>query len=284
MIDFPRSTFTWTSHPWASDPYYRYTGGFVGTPGEVYIVRFNVEAKCELRDETSGAAAEIFVGAPCRTEYTIAHDNLFQIPSSEFRMAFSRTARIPIAKRPSDEPETNSATPLSEAFDGHAIDIRNFDGVTELDSADAIADATVSNRIMGARCTYRDAARGISVAVEFPVNLINLNRDPPQFQICTGPVILPDLATWSDGEVGRVFLAHVALTRFDAVEFILQREVEVAPEEAVWLDRVRGRDRRELLDPNNVPPGHPPRRARPTVYNETWELESTNEIWSANGT
>ena len=59
MIDFPRSTFTWTSHPWASDPYYRYTGGFVGTPGEVYIVRFNVEAKCELRDETSGAAADV---------------------------------------------------------------------------------------------------------------------------------------------------------------------------------------------------------------------------------
>lgn len=284
MIDFPRSTFSWTSHPHALDPYYRYKGGFVGTPGEVYIVRFNVEAKCDLRDETSGEAAEIFVGAPCRSEYTIARDNLFQIPSTEFRMAFSRTASIPIAKRPSDESETSNARPLSEAYDDHAIDMRRFDHVTELGSAAAIVDATISNQVMGARCTYRDAARGISVAVEFPVNLINVNRDPPQFQICTGPVILPDLATWSDGEVSRVFLAHVALTRFDAVEFILQREVEVAPEEAVWLDRVRGRDRLELLDPNNAPPGHPPRRARPTVYNETWELASTNEIWSADGT
>ena len=35
MIDFSRSTFTWKSQPWQPDPYYRYTGGFVGTPGQV---------------------------------------------------------------------------------------------------------------------------------------------------------------------------------------------------------------------------------------------------------
>jgi len=95
---------------------------------------------------------------------------------------------------------------------------------------------------------------------------------------------LPDLATWDGRDVQRVFLAHVALTQFDQVEFILRREVEAAPEEREWLDQPRGRDRLELLDPNNAPPGYPPERPRPTVYNEVWELEATNVVLrTANG-
>ena len=42
MINFPRSTFTWKSHPWHPDPYYKWAGGFVGTPGQVYHVRFSL--------------------------------------------------------------------------------------------------------------------------------------------------------------------------------------------------------------------------------------------------
>ena len=55
MIDFSRSTFTWHTHPWSPDPYYRYAGGFVGEPGQVYHVRFGLEASCQIiRDDASG--------------------------------------------------------------------------------------------------------------------------------------------------------------------------------------------------------------------------------------
>ena len=55
MIDFSRSTFTWHNHPWTPDPYYRYAGGFVGEQGQVYHVRFGLEASCEVRDEAKWA-------------------------------------------------------------------------------------------------------------------------------------------------------------------------------------------------------------------------------------
>ena len=54
MINFPCSTFTWKSNPFEPDPHYRYSGGFVGKPGQVYHVRFNLEASCEVRDVASG--------------------------------------------------------------------------------------------------------------------------------------------------------------------------------------------------------------------------------------
>ena len=98
MINFPCSSFTWKSRPHTPDPYFKYSGGFVGDPGQAYQVRFNLEAACEIRDESTDHVAELFVGAPCRTEYTIARRNLFQVPSSEFRFAFSRE-RMPAYMR-----------------------------------------------------------------------------------------------------------------------------------------------------------------------------------------
>lgn len=278
MINFPSSTFTWKSHPWKPDPYYKWAGGFVGMPGEVYQVRFNLEAACEITDEKSGVVTELFVGAPCRTEYTIAKRNLFQVPSNEFRFAFSRSVRLHIAALPSWEAEPIASTPLSEAFQAYRIDVRHFSDVTPVTDGRSVVVATLANDRLNARSTYRDAERGLSVTIEYPVNLINVNEADDEFQVCTGPVIVPDLSTWKDGEVSRVFLAHVAITAFDHLEFILQRTVEAAESERVWLDAPRGRDRLELRDPASPPPGYPPPRPRPTVYNETWALPATNVV------
>ena len=93
MVNFPHSTFTWKSRPIAADPHYKRTG-FVGTPGQVHHVRFNLEARCEIRESIGGKKWECFLGAPCRTEYTIAERNLFQVPSNEWRIAVSRDSEV----------------------------------------------------------------------------------------------------------------------------------------------------------------------------------------------
>lgn len=278
MLDFYRSSFLWKHHPWSPDEYYRYPGGFVGTPGQVYHVRFRLDATTTIEDEQSGQRTELFIGAPCRTEYTIATRNLFQIPSSEFRLAFSRAMRLAIAARPSGEAEAVTTQPLAEIFQEHTLDLRRMAESSPLASVREVIEATLRGDLLNATTTYRDAERGLRVAVEYPVNLININEEAAEFQVCTGPVILPDLATWNGEEVQRVFLAHVAFTSFDHVEFILRREVEADAAERLWLDQPRGRDRFELRDPSHQPPGYPPRRPRPTVYNETWELPSENVI------
>lgn len=281
MIDFHRSHFMWKSNPLYPDDYYRYPGGFVGTPGQVYHVRFKLDAMATITDEATNQQSEIFIGAPCRSEYTIAERNLFQVPSAEFRLAFSHDYRLAIAARPSYESEAAEPQLLDDAFQAHQLRLRTFSAVSTLTTADEIATATLAGEWLNARSTYRDADRGLTVTVEYPVNLINVNIDDHEFQVCTGPVILPDLATWDGKEVKRVFLAHVAITSFDHVEFILRREVEAAPAEREWLDQPRGRDRLELLDPNRQPPNYPPPRPRPTVYNETWELAAKNELLRA---
>lgn len=281
MIDFSRSTFTWHSLPWTPDPYYRWTGGFVGEPGQAYHVRFGLEASCEVRDESSGHVRKMFLGAPCRSEYTIASRNMFQIPSGEWRMAFSDESQLSIARRPSNESEEASVRKLSEIYQSYKIDVRSHDNFSELTDIGEICEATLNSDLLNARSTYRDADRGLSVSVEYPVDVMNLNVEDKQFQVCTGPIMLPDLRTWDGSDVRRVFQAQVAISAFDWVEFILLREINASDADREWLDKPRGRDRLELRDPNNPPPNYPPARPRPTVYNEVWEFEATNVVLRA---
>ena len=266
MIDFPRSLFTRKSQPWRTHPYYRYQGGFVGMPGQAYHVRFTLEAACTVEHHAAGTTAELFLGAPCRSEYTIASRNLFQVPSGEYRMAFSRTAKLSLATGPSTDAEPVSTEPLGTGYQDHTIDIRALPGASRLTDAAAVVEATLRHDLLNAQSRY--VREGFTVTVEYPVNLINLNEEDAEFQVCTGPVLLPDLATWDGQQPARVFLAHAAFSAFDHVEFILRRQVEAAPEERRWLDQPRGRDRFELIDPAVAPPDHPPRRPRPYAFNE----------------
>jgi hypothetical protein len=278
MIDFPRSTFTWKSHPWQRDAYFRYPGGFVGTPGQVYHVRFNIEAACTVRADATGQVSEIFLSAPCRHEYTIASRNLFQVPSAEFRLAFSRQRRLTLAREPSDVVETTPVVLLADAFQHHWLHLRQHAGTRELTVARAIIEASLAHGLLNAVSTYHDPARGLTITLEYPVNLINLNVVDDEFQVCTGPVVLPDLATWDGQEVTRVFLAHASFSALDHIEFILQREIDAAPEARAWHDQPRGRDRLALHDPANQPPGYPPARPRPTVFHESWEYPAKTVV------
>lgn len=281
MIDFERSLFTWKHRPWTRDPHYRWAGGFVGEEGQSYHVRFRLEAACEILDPGTGEVTRLYAGAPCRSEYTIARRNMFQIPSTEWRLVFGEEDRVSIAGRPSWEPEPGERSPLSESFAETRLDLRRHDPHRELADGGEISAATLAGDLMNARSTWEDRERGLSVTVEYPVNLINIHEAGGEFQVCTGPVVLPDLATWDGTNVSRVFIADVAITAFDWVEFILRREVQAADSEREWLDRPRGRDRQELWDPEVKPEGYPPPRPSPTVYNETWELEASNVVLAA---
>ncbi len=278
MIAFHRSAFHWWSHPWKPDPVYKFAGGFVGLPGQAYQVRFHLEAACMVEDLESGARTDMYLGAPCRTEYTIARENLFQVPSDEWRMAFSHRMSIPISKRPSTEASRLRSTPLEEQFRRHAIDIRHYGSSEPLTDARSVVDATINRDLLNGRIVYLEPERNVKVTLEFPVDLININEDDAEFQVCTGPVMLPDATTWEGNEVHRVFLADAAISGFDRAEFILRREIEAAEREKHWYEAPVGRDRLALNDPAHPPPDYPPRRPRPLVYSETWERKSENVI------
>ena len=281
MLDFTRSFVTWTTHPWRPHPYYRWHGGFVGEFGDVYRVRMQVDSTMEILDP-SGASPTHYLGYPCRTEITIATEQFFMLPSGEWRAVFTREHRVPIARGPSDVPEPVARTPWSGQHSD--LDFRpvTHSGAERLLDGHAVNEATQAGAVINGQATYRDESTGLDIRIEFPIRLMNLHPDSGKFQLCCGPVILPDMATWDGKGVDRVFLAEVALSGFDYVEFILRREIEPAASEKEWFHQVRGRDRLELRDPENKPPElMEVQRPRPHVYHETWALNAENVILRA---
>ena len=199
MINFPRSSFTWHSHPWQADPHYKWAGGFVGAAGQSYQVRFTLEARCLLREAAGAELAELFLGAPCRSEYTIASENLFQIPSGEWRMPFSRRSIPVIASKPSDKVEDVRARPLVGAYRDYKIDIRTCAEATALTAVDAIVKSTLAGDAQNARTAYRDEATGIDVELEYPVNVMNLNAADGEFHDAAAdddPAIMSKRLQW----------------------------------------------------------------------------------------
>ena len=279
MIDFNRSFVTWTIE-WAEpDPVYAYPGGFVGEPDEATTSRLQIDAGCEIVDEARGTACTIYLTTPCRSEFIIADDNLFQVPNGEYRAAVSDAFIFPIGTEPSWHDEGTRRQPIGARFADVAIDLRTHEAVA-LASDDAVVAHSLAGARLNARSTYRDDTHGLTVTVEYPIKLINLHAGGGRYQVCTGAVALPDLTTWDGVGVDRVFVAHAAFTADDHVEFILRRSIEVAEHELAWAAAVRGRDRYERRDS-----GEPVDRPRPRAagYFETWELAAVNTILRASG-
>jgi len=57
--------------------------------------------------------------------------------------------------------------------------------------------------------------------------LINILRDPPRFQVDTGPLLWPDLASSAPHPIERFEVAYVAYCTFDRAEFILRRPTPI---------------------------------------------------------
>ena len=280
MIDFNRSFVTWTIEWTAPDPMYKYPGGFVGTPGDTTTSRMQIDASCRIADESRGSVRTLYLTAPCRSEFIIASENLFQIPNSEFRAAGSDNFIVPIAKALSSVDEGTQRTPLGERFAEFAIDVHGHQQPEEAESADDIISATLGGASLNACSSYSDPKRGLTVTIEYPIKLINLHVAGSQFQVCTGAVVLPDLATWDGACVDRVFVGHASFTAKDHVEFILRREIELAEPELSWAGAVRGRDRFERQSGQADPSDWS--RPRAAGYYETWELPAVNTVVWAN--
>ena len=282
MIDFSRSFLTWTHHPFTPDPIYKFPGGLLADQGDVVSVRLKADARLEVRPD-HGMPFTCYVIAPCRTEYTIVTENLFQIPSGEFRGVYSDSIRIPIAKRPSFEKEHVRRSPISEGFAGFTIDIHHFQTSDPVLTAPDVITATKDAALMNATCVYRKEDLGLTITVEFPIELINYDESNETFQVCTEPLILPDLTTWDGTGLDRVFLAAVAFSTFDQAEFILRREINADETELPWYHEVRGRDRHEVHKGATASTQHRLQRPLPLVFNEVWTQKTDITITRASG-
>ena len=192
--------------------------------------RILLEARCELTDERSGQSDEFFLIAACRTEWVYQEQNLFQVPSREYRGIWSRDRHMSTGYGMVYEGETKSSRPTDESFTSLHFTLRTYPEVTVLDTDQAVVAATESELPIVAQTEILDNERQLRALIEYPIKTMNFHPDRKRFQVDTGPLLLPDFTSTAEHWIEWFDMAHVVYNTFDQAEFIIRRPTPVLVE------------------------------------------------------
>ncbi len=206
-----------------------FNGSFVTfvTPGRGNNARIQVEAICDLM--AGGESTRYLLVASCKAEETYGTGDLFRIPNYDFSCIFSNTEyQIIRVHLPVDDNWLETGI-SAERFE--EVNIHVAEAPARLcQDEDAIVRATLDNLPLIARTELLDDAGGTYARLEYPIKTMNVNDKRWEFQVDTGPVIVPDAEREVAQEIERFDLGFVVYNRFDRAEFIIQEPTPVGAE------------------------------------------------------
>ncbi|MFP3902727.1 MAG: hypothetical protein ACLFWB_00665 [Armatimonadota bacterium] len=190
--------------------------------------RIQVEATCTVTQD-GHEPVEYTLVASCKSEDTYVDENLFKTPNYDFCVIFSEDEyRIHRVGRTADAHELDTG---SNAQRFHDVRFTNRECEAEkLPDAAAVVKATHDGRIIVCRTRIEDPDRGFSALLEYPVKTMNVRSDPAEYQVDTGPVLLPGL--WGETTALEDFrLAYIAYNRPDRAEVVVQEPTPLNPDD-----------------------------------------------------
>jgi hypothetical protein len=191
------------------------------------IARILIDAAATIADERTGAETTYCLIAPCRSEHMYLDGQLFQMPNYEFCGVFTADQVMLVRTHWISDRDNREVAPAAERFAKVDLAINRFPGATSLPDRDAIVAATLANRPLVARTELSDEESGQRVLLEYPIKTMNVVKTPPQFQVDTGPIIVPDFTSSASQPIERFAIAHVVYHTFDKAEFVLRRPHQV---------------------------------------------------------
>lgn len=216
MTDFGNSYMTWEA---PADPTDRRLPGHKPWGNSARIL---IDARCRIVNDAAGTTVDLYLIAPCRTEWMYQEERLFQDPSAEYRVIFSQDRQLSVGKKMVEDSAPAGSVSTAQ-FTSLAFTLRAFPEATAITTDEAAVEATQHNLVLNARTEIEDAQRGLRATLEYPIRTMNFHPERGRFQVDTGPLIFPDLAADDEHLIDRCALAHVIYNTFDRAEFILKR-------------------------------------------------------------
>ena len=218
VTDFSRSFITWTRMPRDGD--FRIGWG--------NSVRINLEARLTIDRESDGSSETFYLGAACRSEWMYGDTGHFKLPGSDFLMAYARDRCLrfsPEIGSPQDRPEID---PFIELLTALNFEIARIDGARLLESDSDVAEAARSESPVIATTEIRNDELGRSAVLEYPVKTLNHHPEHRRFQVDTGPILWPDLASPEANPIGGSIWRSLPTTASDQAEFAKRVPTAVA--------------------------------------------------------
>ncbi len=233
--------------------------------------RLQLDAACTLTGR-GGAPRRFVLTCPCIGEHMYLPAGLIQQPPYEFLMVAEHRREYAILRRHAaatgDPREAHRLGEAMSTLSGAPAPVVALDVSLATHAhvrpatshADLRAALDAGWPVVG-RTTYLSEDGQTTVALEYPVKVLNVAVDRPLWQVDTGPVLVPDLAENETGRpgplAGRFSLAFLVYNTWDRAEIALRRPTVLA--------RVEG---------EHVATEH---------YNDVRALPARNELFCASG-
>ena len=207
-----------------------YGRSFVNTKARWNSPRFWVESRCRIVDKQAGKTAEYLQCGLCKAENTFAHRDLFIQDNYDFLPVFSEDQGVIFRRHVRVGDRYRDVRPIDEWWDGIEPRLRTLRGRV-LSTPDEVFAAMQEGKLIVGQTEIRDETSGRSAVIEYPVKTINFERDRKDWQVDTGPVILPDLSVPPEQWSHTLTLAHVAFRTPYWADFIVDQPTPVQPDQ-----------------------------------------------------
>jgi hypothetical protein len=227
VLDFARSYVLWTRE---HNPDDRRTPGHQPWGNAARIL---FDARCTVADAGADEREVFFLSTPCRAEWMYRDDQIFVLPSADYRAIHSAARYRPIGRRltedgPPDDAGLHRPSDLATAFFiGYELVARALPRATPLATEAAVIAAIRAGESLVARTEIWDATGRVRATLEYPIKTINFHAERGRVQVDTGPVLLPDFAATGQHWIDRLALAHIGYNTFDRAEFIIRRPTPI---------------------------------------------------------
>jgi len=192
-------------------------------------VRFWVESRTRVIDETDGKTEDYIQTGSCKSEDTFAERDLFYRDNYDFLPIFGPEYGVIYRRKAAVNPHYKSCVASERMWDGqiyHLTDAKRYEELTDLQ---AILEATRAFYPLVAQTEIWNEETKLRAIIEYPVKTMNTRREPTIYQVDTGPVAFPDLTERHARVVDGLSLGFVAFNAAHFADFILEVPTTLAP-------------------------------------------------------
>jgi hypothetical protein len=189
-------------------------------------VRFWVESRTTVIDDSTGISTEFYQCASCKSERTFAKKNLFAEDNYDFLpifggqdaedlLIFRRPARLSDRYRQITKSEQVWGKPILKLHQGQLVSVLN--------TWEEIRDATAAGVPIVGRTEIKNPETKLRAIIECPIKTMNISLERKMYQVDTGPVAFPDLSRRFDPLISSLSLAFVAFNAPHFADFVIEQ-------------------------------------------------------------
>ncbi|MHB8900620.1 MAG: hypothetical protein ACYC6Y_17860 [Thermoguttaceae bacterium] len=207
-----------------------YGRSFICNTAAMNAVRFWIESRTILYDDTAGTQLTIYQCGSCKSENTFAEKDLLQADNYDFMPIYGGRHILVLRRHADVRDRYRQVAKVEEMWGEPQLRLKYGSTVTELKTFEEIRQVAATDTPLAAQTEIRNEETGLRCLLEYPVKTMNVSIDKQVWQVDTGPIALPDLARRYEPPVDSARLAFAAFNAPDFCDFVIEQPTPVLRE------------------------------------------------------